>query len=210
MTILELLNKIKKYWYIIAILPIVTSFFGFTPLVDKISYKASITVGVALNSPDLTKVSTQNYDRQLGSLSDFLANRFKSLDIQKIIAFELGMPDSGIDSKKPFYEISNQSSGFINITGTFKNQSESLAFLGAIKKVYYNIIELEKNQNESSPYKIKPMDKFSEAIVSVNTPIQTKALPAVIGLLVAILVIVIIPDKQRIAPTQIDSQDLQD
>ena len=195
MTIAQLLQRVQKYWLILVIIPTVLTLLAYPKLADKVDYKASISVGVSLNSLDYKSTNSDNYDRQLNSLSEYLANRFKSIEVQKTILKELGENDSKIDLKKPIYEISNQTSGFVNLSSSFSTEIKAKIFLQAIKNSYSNIIETEKNLNESAPFKIKPMDKFLETIVEVRNPIQLTLIPTIAGLLLALLIILFLPDK---------------
>jgi capsular polysaccharide biosynthesis protein len=197
MTISTLIGKLKRYWYILVILPILFSLFGFSSYNNKTEYKASIGLGYTFNSPDYSKVSSDNYDRAINSGGEYLANRFKSVEIQKRIVSEMGIGDSRIDAKKPFYEIANQQAGFVNVLATFGSDTEANNFLNAVKKTYIELLQTEKNFNESSPYKIKPMENFLQSVVKTTTPIQFQILPTIFGLLLGILVALLLPAKKQ-------------
>jgi capsular polysaccharide biosynthesis protein len=196
MTISNLLGKLKRYWYLIVILPILFSLFGFSSFNNKTEYKASIGLGFTLNSADYSKVGTDNYDRAINSGGEYLANRFKSLEVQKRIVSEMNMGDSKIDSKKPFYELSNQQAGFVNVLATFGSELEANNFLNAVKKTYTEVLLTEKNFNEASPYRIKPMENFLQSIVKTTTPLQFQVLPTIFGLLLGVLLALLLPAKK--------------
>jgi hypothetical protein len=197
MTISILISKLKRYWYIILILPILFSFFGFSSYNNKTEYKASIGLGYTLNSPDYSKVSSDNYDRAINSGGEYLANRFKSVEVQKRIISELQMSDNRIDAKKPFYDITNQQAGFVSVTGGFGSEVEANNFLSVIKKTYAELLQTEKSFNESSPYRVKPMENFVQSVIKVNTPIQFQILPTIFGLLLGILISLLLPAKKQ-------------
>ena len=196
MTISTLFTKVKIYWYILLILPIVMTYFGFSSFVNKTSYTASISLGISYNNIEYTKINTENWDRQTNSASEYLANRFKSLEIQKSLVDQMGYKDNVINLKKPFYEISNQTAGFVSVSGNFETKTDATQFLESTKKTYQTILEIEKGNNELINYKIQPMNKFLEAIVEVKTPVQFRILPTVFGLLLAMLIVCILPLKK--------------
>ena len=195
MTISTLLDKLKTYWYIILFLTILFTFFGFSSYNNKTEYKASIGLGYTFNSPEYTKVSSDNYDRAINSGGEYLTNRFKSTEIQKRVASEMGIGDSKIDAKKPFYDLANQQAGFVSILASFRSESEANNFLNAIKKTYTELLQTEKNFNENSPYKIKPMENFIQSVIKTSTPIQFQILPTIFGLLLGILIVLLLQDK---------------
>ena len=205
MTISTLINKFKTYWYITIILPILFSFFGFSSYNSKTEYKASIALGYTFNSPDYAKVSSDNYDRAINSGGEYLANRFKSVEVQKRITSEIGLGDNRIDPKKPFYELANQQAGFVNILASFGSEAEANNFLQAVKKTYTELLQTEKNFNENSPYKIKPMENFIQSVIKTSTPIQFQILPTIFGLLLGLLIVSLLPGKQ---PKLLTSQNL--
>jgi hypothetical protein len=207
MTISTLINKLKTYWYVILILPILFSFFGFSSYNNKTEYKASIGLGYTFNSPDYTKVSSDNYDRAINSGGEYLANRFKSVEVQKRITSEMGIGDSKIDPKKPFYELANQQAGFVNVVASFGSESEANNFLIAIKKTYTELLQTEKNFNENTPYKIKPMENFIQSVIKTSTPIQFQFLPTIFGLLLGISIALLLPGKKQ--KLLISNQNLQ-
>jgi hypothetical protein len=196
MTVSQLIRRINKYWYVLLILPLIGAFLGVTSIANRTNYRSSITVGVSFNNPDFVFSGNENYDRQLNTLSEYLTNRFKSTDVQKKIIDIIdpnGGSDSRIDPKKPFYEIVDQKSGYVNISAVLPSQSQAKTFSEAIKTTYQNIVTLEKNQNELTNYKVTPMTNFSESISEVSTPVQFQVLPAIIGFLVAILIVSVLP-----------------
>lgn len=195
MTIATLFNKLKQYWYLIVIFPILFSIFGFSSFNNKTEYKASIGLGFTFNSPDYAKASSDNFDRAINSGGEYLTNRFKSLEVQKLIATQAGIGDNRIDSKKPFYELSNQQAGFVNVVATFGSEPEANSFLNAVKKTYTELLQTEKSFNESSPYRIKPMENFLQSIVKTTTPIQFQLLPTIFGLVLGILLALLLPFK---------------
>jgi hypothetical protein len=206
MTVSTLLNKLKNYWYIVLILPILFSLFGFSSYNNKTEYKASIGLGYTFNSPDYSKVSSDNYDRAINSGGEYLANRFKSLEIQKRVALDMGISDGRLDAKKPFYDLANQQAGFVNVVASFGSEVEANSFLVAIKKTYTELLQTEKNFNENSPYKIKPMENFIQSVSKASTPIQFQILPTIFGFLLGVLIALLLPNKKQKLLTT--SQDL--
>lgn len=201
MTVSQFIHKIKKYWYILLILPILATFLGTTSFASKSNYQASITVGVSYNNPDYVFSGNENYDRQLNALSEYLTNRFKSVDVQKKVVDFMDPKnnlDNKINPKKPFYEITDQKSGYVNLSAVFGSESEAKKFNEAIKSTYQSVIKLEKNQNELSNYKVEPMTNFSESVTIVKTPIQFQILPTIIGFLVAIIIILFLPIRDQL------------
>jgi hypothetical protein len=198
MTVAQFLARCRTYWYILVLLPLLLTAVSYTKLASNTDYRASISLGLAANSPDFPLASGENYDRYLTTLSEYLANRFKSIEVQKIITTELGLPDSKIDLKKPIYDITNQNSGFVSVSGVFEDKIKAENFLKATKKAYTTIVITEKSNNETSPYKIQAQTLFLETIVEVKTPIQTTLAPTILGLLLALLLTIILPYKNQI------------
>jgi biotin-(acetyl-CoA carboxylase) ligase len=198
MTIEELLSKLKTYWYLIICFPLLFGILSTNTISKKITYRASIGVGLSQNNIDFTKVSNENYDRQLNSLSEYLSNRFKSVEVQKLIIDDLKESQKLVDPKKPFYEVTNSTSGFINVSASLDSEEKAQNFLKAIKKTYQKIILTEKNQNELSSFQIKPMENFLEGVVEQSVPIQLQILPIFVGLLVAIVLVSILPVTKKI------------
>jgi hypothetical protein len=197
MTISQLLTKLKIYWYILLILPLAMTYFGFSSFVNKVSYISSISLGITYNNPDYSKVGSENWDRQINSASEYLANRFKSIEVQKSMVDAMGYKDTLINPKKPFYEVTNQTAGFVSISADLGSKEEGVKFLEGVKKVYKNILEVEKSNNETSAYRVKPMDNFVENTIEVKTPIQFKVLPTVSGFIIALLVVAVLPIKTK-------------
>ncbi len=195
MTVAQFLARCRNYWYILVFLPLLFTAIGYTKLSSNTDYRASISLGLAANSPDFPLASGENYDRYLTTLSEFLANRLKSIEVQKLILSELSLPDNRIDPKKPIYDITNQNSGFVNVSGIFDDKTKAENFLKATKKAYTTIVTTEKNNNENSPYKIQAQTQFLETIVEVKAPLQTTLAPTVLGILLALLLTVILPSK---------------
>jgi capsular polysaccharide biosynthesis protein len=197
MTISHLLTKFRVYWYLIILLPAIFTAFGFSSFVNKSSYSPAISVGITYNNADYLKTSSENWDRQLNSVSEYLTNRFKSIEVQKKIIDKMGYSDASISAKKPFYEITNQNAGFVSISANLNTKDEANQFLSTIKSVYQEIIETEKSANEIDSYKVKPMDKFLESIVETKTPIQFRIMPTIFGLVLAILIVAVLPAKSE-------------
>ncbi len=197
------LIRCRKFWWIPFILVILFSFLGFSSFVDKVEYRANITVGATYNNPEYLKTLPQDRALSLSKLGEYLSNRFKSPEIQIRVAQEtreanstnkkgLETSDIAIDYKKTFYDIANQENGFVSIGANFKSEVEAQSFLAAIKGTYKNLIETE-NYSELPAYKIKPMDNFKESVIIVKTPIQFKMLPTILGLLLGLLLLLILP-----------------
>jgi capsular polysaccharide biosynthesis protein len=193
MTINQFLAKCRKYWYILLIIPVLSTAVGLTSFATKVDYKASLGLGLSISNPNYAIQSGENYDRYLTTLSEFLVNRLKSIEVQKMITSEMGLPDSVIDAKKPIYEIVNQNSGFVSVSASFNQRSEAEKFLSVTKKAYQNIVNVEKNVNESSIYQIKPMSQFLESVIEVKAPLQLTLAPSILGLLVSILIVSYLP-----------------
>jgi hypothetical protein len=196
MTVSQFIHRVNRYWYVILILPLIGTFFGVTSITNRTNYRASITIGATLNNQDYVFSGNENFDRHLNTLSEYLVNRFKAVDTQQKIIDLTNNSSSRIDPKKPFYEIVDQKAGFVNISTIVGSQIEAKTFNDAIKTTYTNLINLEKNQNELTNYKITPAATFSESISEYNTPIQIQALPSIIGFLLALLIVTILPMKK--------------
>ena len=85
----------------------------------------------------------------------------------------------------------------MNISSSFGSESEANNFLTAVKKTYSELLQTEKNFNETSPYKIKPMENFIQSIVKTSTPLQFQILPTIFGLLLGILIALLLPSKKH-------------
>ena len=207
MTFEMFLIRCKRFWWIPVLLAVSFTFFGFSGFVDKVEYRASIGVGATYNNPEYIKITPQDRSLSLSKLSEYLANRFKSPEIQLKVAEETReanssnkkagvVSDISIDYKKPFYDVLSQENGFISVGANFKSETEAQNFLTAIKVSYRNLIETENN-SELPTYRIRPMDNFREAIMQVKTPIQFKVLPTILGLLLGLLLMLVLPFRKK-------------
>jgi hypothetical protein len=202
------LIRLGRFWWIPLVLAVTFSMFGFSSFVDKVEYRANISIGATYNNPEYLKTTPQDRALSLSKLSEYLVNRFKSPEIQFRIAQETQEANSSyksnkneiddviIDYKKTFYDVANQENGFVSIGANFKNDADAQSFLVAIKSSYKNLIETE-NYSELPAYRIRPMDNFKESIIKVKTPIQFKILPTILGFLLGLLLLLTLPFRSK-------------
>jgi hypothetical protein len=202
------LIRCRRFWWIPLLLTILFTFLGFSSFVDKVEYRANISVGATYNNPEYLKTLPQDRALSLSKLGEYLSNRFKSPEIQVRIAQETQDANSSnkqksneisevtIDYKKPFYDVANQENGFVSIGANFRNEVDAQSFLAAIKSTYKNLIETE-NYSELPAYRIRPMDNFKESIIKIKTPIQFKVLPTILGLLLGLLLLLVLPFRAK-------------
>ncbi len=213
------LIRCRKFWWIPVILTILFTFLGFSSFVDKVEYRANISVGATYNNPEYLKTLPQDRAVSLSKLGEYLVNRFKAPEIQVRIAQEtreansanrkgLETSDITIDYKKTFYDVTNQENGFVSIGANFKSEAEAQSFLSAIKSTYKNLIETE-NYSELPAYRIRPMDNFKESVIIVKTPIQFKILPTILGLLLGLLLLLILPFNKKRLEHKEDTKNIE-
>ncbi len=191
MTLNTILNKLKKYWYIVIIGLIIGSTISYLGINNQNNYRASISVGASYNNPEYIRTQPNQNALSLSKLSEFFANRFKSQEIQFQVLSKINY-DTGKITKKTFYDISSNENGFINITADFDSQLEAELFLKSIKEVYNNIINVELNQNQIQAFEVKPMTNFNEAVILIKTPIQVQILPIIVCLVLSLLLVLFI------------------
>ncbi len=193
-----LLERIVKRWLVIIIALIIAflSIFGYQKtqvnVVDTNMYTASITVGITLNNITEQDVFlANNYDNILTVFSKYLANRFASVDVQSKIANKMDLTMTSFDPKIPFYQINSQDGGFVNLTYSNSDKEKSQKFLKTIKEVYQEIVNTERNLNESRPFKVEPQTTFVENLFEYKPSVQTIAFSYLpfFGIMFTVLVI---------------------
>ena len=189
--------RLIRFGWIILLFAAIGGYLGFTSFSDKVDYRTSIGLGISYNSPEYFKTNTQNHADSLTKLGSYLENRFKSIEIQNKVAAETGIPDGRVDNKKAFFDVVNQENGFVSLVASFDNVDTANRFLTSVKRNYRSLIEVEKNQIEGSAFKIRPMDTFNEAIITVKTPIQFRLLPLLAGFMFGLLLVLVLPIKTK-------------
>jgi len=198
MTFSDVLNRALKRWWIIVI-AIVISTLAFFPWSTDTLFKASIGIGVSLNSPELEKRDNvrTDFSGSLVELGKYLETRFTSIEVQSLVASRAGIAVSSYSPTKAFYTVTPGSGGYISISYDAKNKDEANSFLTAIKSVYNDVVTLEKFNSETPSLSIKPKTNFIETVAQSSRPTQTQVLPSVVGFLIGLLVAVLIPVKKE-------------
>lgn len=202
----ELLSRVTKRWWILAIAIIFIIFS--TWLYSKTNqsfttstvYKASIAVGI--NSSEDTKAP--NYlsfvpVKQMSVYSNYLEKRFASPEIQYKVATKMGIELSDFNQTLPFYGIVSQDGGYVTLI--YENSDKNIAqkFLTAVKEVYAQIISTEQGSDDLyKTDKTVTKKEFLEALFPVTKSFQQSSymyLPGVAATLVAIFILLCIPLK---------------
>lgn len=192
---------IKNSWVIILSLIILNASF-FTNTYNS-SYISSITVGLSINNAQYQSLLTSSnnfaantYDKTLDNLSLYLTNRFASPDIQYEISENAKLREK-IDTKKPFYEIKNQSGGFVNISYSAESKAQGEGFINSVNAVFVNKIVAEWNKDRPQIFMIDQSNKnqtnFNSSVIQVNPPIQNAFLPTIAGVLIGSLIAILLP-----------------
>lgn len=198
MTIQQFLHKIATGWWIILLSTIAG--FGFSMFYNnQPSYLASITIGVNLNNqttaqlPEKELLKDQSYTVLSQQLSQFLKNRFSSPAIEYSIGNKMNKKVDSFSTKKSFYNITDQSLGYITLDLQTKSEDEGKKFVQAVKDEYTQTVVSEWNNQRPLDYQIKPMTEFVSAIIQVKDSPQTQILPAVAGLLIGVTICTLLP-----------------
>ena len=197
MTFAELRTRIFKYWWVV-ILSCILFTVGFLPFNESERYTASITLGMSLNNSRPN--NTENSDVSLGfvevlpEFSTYLSNRFSSIEIQDNINQNANLGISILSQEAPFYDVSNSSGGFVNLSVEIGNRISGDNFLREVKNAYQLIID-EWNNSKPFVYQVTPMTSFNETVVKQGRPLQIQILPTVIGLIIGFTIILFLPLK---------------
>jgi hypothetical protein len=198
-------NKlIKNVWLVVATVVIANvSLFANT---SSSSYLSSITVGLNINNTQYQNLlvasnnfASNTYDKILEDLSLYLSNRFAAPDIQSEISENAKLGER-IDTKKPFYDIKNQSAGFVNISYTAASKAGGENFISSVNNVFLSKIVTEWNRDRPQVFSIDQINKnkvdFNNSIIEVKSPIQNRLLPTIGGLLIGILGALVLPQSK--------------
>jgi hypothetical protein len=205
----EIRIRIFKRWWIVLATTLVF-IFAFYPWASSVSYQSSVALGVSFNnksysssntnmgaavtSTDITKSIA--YVNALESFSLYLEGRFRSVEAQSTIATTAGIKQKTFNEKTPFYVITPVGAGFVSVSyNGAATTKEADQFLSGVKLAYSNIVD-EWNNSRLDEYKITKMDKFNEAIVESERPLQFQILPIIIGWLFGLVLAVVIPGKK--------------
>lgn len=192
---------IKNSWVIILSI-IILNLSLFTNTYNS-SYLSNTTVGLSINNAQYQSLLTNSnnfaantYDKTLDNLSLYLTNRFASPDIQYEIS-ETAKLGEKIDTKKPFYEIKNQSGGFVNIIYNAESKAQGENFINSVNKVFVNKIVAEWNKDRPQIFTIDQSNKnkidLNTSVIEVKPPIQNALLPTIAGILIGSLFAILLP-----------------
>ncbi|MBC7471777.1 MAG: hypothetical protein H7196_00725 [candidate division SR1 bacterium] len=196
---------IKNSWVIIASI-IILNLSLLTNTYNS-TYLSSITVGLSINNAQYQSlISSSNnfaantYDKTLENLSMYLSNRFASPDIQYEISENAKLRQK-IDTKKPFYEIKNQSAGFVNISYNAESKQQGENFINSVNTVFLNKIITEWNKDRPQIFIIDQSNKgkndFSSSVIQVKPPIQNALLPTIAGIFIGSLLALLLPSFNK-------------
>jgi hypothetical protein len=197
MTFFDVRAKIIARWWLILAFIIGFSL-AFFPWSTQRSFMGSIGLGISLNSPEYAQSATNNsssYAEALTEFSLYMTNRFTSVEVQSKIAQEANLPITDYSPTSSFYEVTNQSGGYVSITHTFGTREEAERFIRATKEIYREVVQIERNSRELAIFKIDPKTDFVESVVEIRRSPQYQALPSLAGLLLGLTVAIIIPYK---------------
>lgn len=199
MTFASIWQKLTDRWLLVLVITIIAGLSTLSLISEKYTV-CSITVGANPNSPQLLANDTgsQSYVELLPQFTNYLNLRFSSIVIQDNISRQMGLNQNNFSEKVPFYTVSAQSLGFVNLS--YQNFDEGIAkkFSDAVKIVYKDIIEKEWNNNRQTSFVIKPMDNFLESITYLEIPIQTKIVPTIAGFVIGLSLAIFIPSRRII------------
>jgi len=197
MSIKDLTRRVIAYWWIVIATSVAFTLFFF-PWSNETQFVGTITLGINFNNPELSSLdsSSQAYVESFESLSLYMEQRFSAIDIQSIIVREGNLGISSLSNGNPFYDIENQTSGFVNLAYSSTNADQSTRFIQGAKVAYVRVIE-EWNEQRQSEFRATPMTSFVEGVIELQRPIQFQLLPVISGLLVGVLLIMVLPDPKK-------------
>jgi hypothetical protein len=199
MTFLQFREKLVKGW-VIFIIAIAAFNILSKPYLSNKTYTASIGFGINSNNTQFNQSNTNGqqlttYGNLLEQFSLYLSSRFSSLEIQSLIAKDI--QDGGnLDSENPFYNVTNQSGGFVSLDYKSGDKAKAELFNKQATDAYQKIVQ-EWNTTSPEIYKIVPMSSFNNAIIENQLPKQFKFLPGIAGFLLGFIMILLIPVKNN-------------
>ncbi|MEM1312413.1 MAG: hypothetical protein AAGF07_03030 [Patescibacteria group bacterium] len=197
MSFKEVRSRIFKRWWVILTTTILFVLL-FYPWASSVSYQSSIGLGMSFSSESFDTDSGLAYVEVLESFSSFLEGRFKSVEVQSMVAYSAGLIQTSYDNKAPFYSVVGVGAGFININFDNSDSIEQANdFLYGVKLAYSSIVD-EWNNARLDEYKVIKMDKFNEVVVESEKPLQFQLLPVVVGWLLGVVIALILPFKQSV------------
>lgn len=209
MSIDIVVQKLVTYWYVIIIGAILFGV-GFIPWSRSTTYQASIGYGIAFDniSEDASALQStgssnvlSTYAFILEEISKYLFARFASIETQTFIDSEMGLSHGQYSSTKPFYDVVNQSAGFVSLSYQAGTREEAEKFIEASNKAYINIVD-EWNQNRPELFQTTPSQSRTFAIAEVPLQRQLQFIPVFVGLFVATAIVLVLPLKKNKAQTK--------
>jgi hypothetical protein len=200
MTFQDIQGKIFNRWYFVLLCGLLF-ILAFSPWLGQKKYQASVTAGLQINQMSQAQDPNQNRDSQLAyvnsfeQLSFYLSSRLSSIEIQDKIARAVGQSSTALNEKKPFYTVIVQGAGFVSLSYLADSEEVGKKFVEVVETEVYPQIVNEWNQVSSVNFKVKPMDKLSSVVVPIGKPTQLKVLPALAGLVLGTVVVVVLPSK---------------
>lgn len=200
MSLETVVRKLLTYWYIIIIGTLLTGA-AFLPWSRRVTYQASIGYGISfdnlsqdsptLSSPDQSTVYS-TYAFMLQEISKYLVSRFESVETQTFIDSQMQTSHGRYTAAKPFYEVLNQSAGFVSLSYEAQSREEAEKFLEVSNIAYNNIVD-EWNQNRPGLFQTTPTQSLTYAIAEVTMQSQLQLVPVFIGLFLSTAIVLILP-----------------
>jgi hypothetical protein len=195
MTYEEIRLKLLARWWLILAFTIGFTFVFF-PWSSSTAYKASIGLGISFNNPAFIETDNQASNGYVSSLKEFslyLANRFRSVEVQSSVAKKAGLGVANFTSVKAFYDVTDQGGGFITISYDAPSQEVAQTFINVIQDQYNQIITIERSNNQLPAFQITPNTQFITDISEVRRPTQFRLLPSVAGVMLGLAIAIIAP-----------------
>ncbi len=199
MTYEEIRLKLLSRWWLIIAFTIGFTLFFF-PWSSASTYKASIGLGISFNDSSFVSNDMQSSQAYVDSLREFslyLSNRFKSVEVQSNIAKKAGLGIGNFDSINAFYNVTDQSGGFITISYDAGSEEAGQTFLRAVQDQYAELIQLERSNGQLQAFQIEPSTEFITDISQVRRSTQFRLLPSVAGLMIGTAIAIIVPYRTK-------------
>jgi len=213
MSFAEIAYKIWNRWWI-TLIPAIILFTVFFPLVYQTKYTAVIQFVVDAKSVSLPSKQSDiamseielrsDYNSIVASLSRFFYKQYRSINIQTLIAEKIGFPQDKINSKTPFYTVEDQTLGYVELTFESTNKDSVEKFLQVSEDVFFEIIN-DWNNFKQEDFKIKSNQDIESKILTKSTPVQSLLLPAILGFLGGLFVVIIWPLRDKNAISEINN-----
>jgi len=157
----------------------------------------SFTLNYDADVPELNRsndVSIQSMQTVLDT-SAYVAKRYQAVDVQAMIAEEMGISTNNLSAIDPFYTVLNQGFGYVNLTFQSTDASQVDQFEAAVQTAHAAIIE-EWNTGRTEDFMIDETPQFPSWQYQVDPNIQSLMIPVFAAFMIGLAAIVMWPVRQ--------------